>query len=89
MKLFGISLVCPLSSIEAFNITTSNCGKVWIDEIIRSHLQRCDYYDISHTDCVTWIEQELNTTCRAEYSCIETSPGDLSFRKSYSGISDT
>ena len=92
MKFFGFSLLFLISSIEviqAIGIKKSNCGKILIDEFLKSYLQRCDYYDISHSDCVKWIEQELNITCRGEYNCIETSPGDLSIRESYSGMSDT
>ena len=92
MRFFGFSLLFSISSIEviqAVGIKKSNCGKTFIDGILKSYLQRCDYYDISHSDCVQWIEQELRRTCSGEYNCIETSPGDVSIRESYSAISDT
>ena len=89
MKFFGFSLLFSIEVTQAVGIKKSNCGKVLIDEYLKRYLQRCDVYDISHSDCVKWIEQELRTTCRGEYNCIETSPGDLSIRESYSGMSDT
>ena len=51
------------------------CSNSQIQSIMDSHIQRCDYYNISHSECVKWIEEEIERSCCSKYSCIETSTG--------------
>ena len=36
------------------------------------NLDRCEYYNASHSDCSEWATKELNSACGGSHNCIET-----------------
>ena len=79
------------SSFEANHVLQNekaSCSSNEMDNIISNRLSRCDYYNVSHTECITWVEEELERSCGGRYSCIESARGDWSSWKKYSGMSD-
>lgn len=49
------------------------CSNSMIQYIMDSLVPRCDYYNISHSECVKWIGEELESSCSDQFNCIETS----------------
>ena len=66
----------------------ASCSQSEVNSILNNRLQRCDYYGVSHSTCVEWIEEEVERSCGGKYSCIETTMTEAwASYKTYSGMS--
>lgn len=62
----------------------SGCSSSSVESIMHSRLERCDYYNASHQECISYINEELNRSCGTYYSCVVTSYDNFAAWKTYS-----
>ena len=53
------------------------------ESIMKSHLDRCEYYNASHSDCVEWTKKELDKACGDSFNCIQTSIHEFALYGTY------
>ena len=54
------------------NIETASCSKEYKNSFLSGRMDRCEYYNADHSDCVEWALKELESACGGSYNCIET-----------------
>merc|ERR1712136_306084 len=74
--------------VKAQDDEKASCSKDQKNSIITSRLSRCDYYNVSHSECIKYVEKELENSCGGSYSCIESARGDWAGFANYYGTSE-
>ena len=54
------------------DITTTSCSQDYKNSFLSARMDRCEYYNASHSDCVKWATRELESACGGSYNCVET-----------------
>ena len=68
-------------------ISTASCSKEYKNSFLSGRMDRCEYYNASHSDCVTWATNELNSACGGKHNCVETKWSGISGYAQYWGYS--
>ena len=68
-------------------ISTASCSQSYKNSFLSSKMDRCEYYNADHTDCVKWATQELESACGGSYNCVETKWSNVSGWGTYWGYS--
>ena len=61
-----------LQAEEVIGDEKDSCDKYRKEEIMASRLAKCDYYGITNSECVKYINNELKSSCGGAYNCIVT-----------------
>lgn len=61
----------------------ASCSTSEKEGIMKSRLERCDFYNASNLECVRYINEELHITCGSYHSCVVTSNGEQAAWKTY------
>ena len=54
------------------DISTASCSQDYKNSFLSGRMDRCEYYNASHSDCSEWATKELNSACGGSHNCIET-----------------
>ena len=68
-------------------ISTTSCSKEYKNSFLSARMDRCEYYNADHIDCVDWAKRELNSACGDDHNCIETKFSSVSGWAPYWGYS--
>ena len=69
------------------DISTTSCSSSYKESFLSARMERCEYYDASHSDCSEWATKELNSACGGYHNCIETKWSNISGWGQYWGYS--
>ena len=58
-------------------ISSTSCSKEYKNSFLSGRLDRCEYYNADHSDCVEWAKKELDSACGGSHNCIETYRGGM------------
>ena len=83
-KLDGISNV---HEVTEDGVSTTSCSSDYKSSFLSGRMDRCEYYNASHSDCVKWAEGELRSACGGDYNCVETKWSNMSGYGTYWGYS--
>lgn len=69
------------------DISSTSCSSEYKSSFLSGRMDRCEYYNASHSDCVKWAKQELESACGGDYNCAETKRSSIGGYGAYWGVS--
>ena len=69
------------------DISTTSCSQDYKNSFLSGRMDRCEYYNASHGDCVEWAKKELKSACGGDYNCAETDWSSIGGKGTYWGYS--
>ena len=79
--------ISHIHQISEDDISTTSCSQSYKNSFLSGRMDRCEYYNADHSDCVKWAHDELVSACGGSYNCVETKWSNMSGYGTYQGYS--